>query len=156
MSDRRGLPLEAADRERGGITIFIIGCLLIALVLVLGTVVATSAQIARVRLLDVVDNAALDAADALDRGAYSRGLGDSVAISSATVWDSAEAYLAAIERPSRVTSWRIEPGTGTSDGETAVVIVSGQVELPIVGALLHAVGGSVTITVRGAARAGLV
>lgn len=142
--------------ERGGITILVIGCMVVAALLIMGTIVATSAQIARVRLLDVADNAALDAADALDLGVYDRGLGQSVGISTATVWDSAHAYLADLDPPSRVTDWRLEPGTGTLDGETAVVVLSARMELPVVGALLDSVGGSVTITVRGAARAGLV
>lgn len=137
-------------------TLLVTGCMAIAVLLVLGTVVATSAQLARVRLLDVADGAALDAADALDARAYRSGLGDAVSISGATVWDSAEDYLAVRERPERITWWSIEPGTGTSDGETAVVVVSGQVSLPVVGPLVDAIGGSVTITVTGAARAGLV
>lgn len=137
-------------------TLLVTGCMAIAVLLVLGTVVATSAQLARVRLLDVADGAALDAADALDARAYRSGLGGAVSISGATVWDSAEAYLAVRERPERITWWSIAPGTGTSDGETAVVVVSGQVSLPVVGPLVDAIGGSVTITVTGAARAGLV
>lgn len=137
-------------------TLLVMGCMAIAVLLVLGTVVATSAQLARVRLLDVADGAALDAADAFDARAYSSGLGDAVAISGATVWDSAETYLAVRERPERVTWWAVEQGTGTPDGETAVVVVSGRVSLPVVGPLVEAIGGSVTITVTGAARAGLV
>lgn len=137
-------------------TLLVTGCMAIAVLLILGTVVATSAQLARVRLLDVADGAALDAADALDTRAYSVGLDDAVAVSGATVWEEAEAYLAVRERPDRITWWSVEPGTGTPDGETAVVVVSGRVELPVVGPLVEAVGGSVTITVVGSARAGLV
>ena len=137
-------------------TLLVTGCMAIAVLLILGTVVATSAQLARVRLLDVADGAALDAADALDDRAYRSGLGDAVALSGPTVWDSAETYLAVRERPERITWWSIAPGTGTPDGETAVVVVTGDVVLPVVGPLVEAVGGSVTITVTGAARAGLV
>ena len=137
-------------------TLLVMGCMAIAVLLVLGTVVATSAQLARVRLLDVADGAALDAADAFDARAYSSGLGDAVAISGATVWDSAETYLAVRERPERVTWWAVERGTGTPDGETAVVVVSGRVSLPVVGPLVEGIGGSVWVTVTGAARAGLV
>jgi hypothetical protein len=144
------------DRERGSVTLLVVGCMAVAVLLILGTVVATSAQLARVRLLDVVDAAALDAADALDAGAYQRGLGEAVAISDATVWGSAESYLALRERPGRISWWSVQPGTGTPDGVTAVVVVSGRVELPVVGPLVEAVGGSVTISVTGAARAGLV
>lgn len=144
------------ESEQGSMTILVIGCMAIAVLLVLGTIVATSAQISRLRLLDVVDAAALDAADALDSGAYGSGLGEAVRINDDTVWSSAESFVGARERPSNVMSWRIEPGTGTPDGTTAVVVLSGVVQLPVVGPLLDAVGGSVTITVRGDARAGLV
>lgn len=154
---RRATTRQLATRdERGSMTLLVIGCLSIAVLLILGTVVATTAQINRVRLLDVADGAALDAADAIDMEAYRLGFDDAVRISNGTVWESAESYLAARERPERITSWRIEQGTGTPDGQTAVVIVSGQVRLPVVGPLLEAVGGSVTITVRGDALAGLV
>lgn len=142
--------------ERGSMTLLITGCMAIAVLLILGTIVVTSAQISRVRLLDVADGAALDAADALDSSVYGGGFDGAVRVSDGTVWDSAESYLAAREMPSNVTSWRIEPGTGTPDGESAVVVVSGVVRLPVVGPLVDAVGGSVTITVRGDARAGLV
>ena len=54
-------------------TLLVTGCMAIAVLLILGTVVATSAQLARVRLLDVVDGAALDAADALDTRAPRTG-----------------------------------------------------------------------------------
>lgn len=145
-----------AQCERGSMTMLVIGCMAVAVLLILGTVVATSAQISRVRLLDVADGAALDAADALDLSAYGDGLGDSVVISDGTVWDAAESYLAARERPTTFTSWQVEPGTGTPDGVTAVVVLSGQVRLPAVGPLLEAVGSSITITVRADARAGLV
>lgn len=137
-------------------TLLVIGCMAIAVLLILGTIVVTSAQISRIRLLDVADGAALDAADALDTSAYAGGLADSVVISDRTVWDTAEGYLAAREQPADITSWRIESGTGARDGATAVVVVSGRVRLPVVGPLIESVGGSVTITVQGAARAGLV
>jgi hypothetical protein len=137
-------------------TLLVTGCMAIAVLLILGTIVATSAQLARVQLLDVVDGAALDAADALDSRAYERGLDDAVVISDSTVRESAAGYLQGRDRPSRVTAWALDPGTGTPDGTTAVVVLVGRVELPVVGPLLQVVGSSVTITVTGSARAGLV
>lgn len=142
--------------EKGSVTLLVMGCLATAMLLVFGTIVATSAQLARVQLLDVADGAALDAADAFDSGAYTAGFGDAVSISSASVWGSAQSYLGARERPGRVTWWSVEPGTGTPDGETAVVVVSADVSLPVVGPLVEAIGRSITITVTGTARAGLV
>ena len=151
-----GVPPRSARDEQGSMTILVIGCMAIAVLLVLGTIVATSAQLARIRLLDVADGAALASADALDQTAYGEGFDDTVVISDRTVWESAESYLAAREQPSNITSWRIESGTGAIGGGTAVVVVSGVVRLPVVGPLLDTVGGSVTITVRGDARAGLL
>lgn len=152
-------PRRTAPRgheEQGSLTLLVTGCMAIIVLLVLGTIVVTSAQISRVRLLDVADGAALDAADALDSSVYTGGLTDTVRVSDSTVWDAAESYLALREVPTNVTSWQIEAGTGTPDGATAVVVISAVVRLPVVGPLVDAVGGSVTITVRGDARAGLV
>jgi hypothetical protein len=49
----------------------------------------------------------------------------------------------------------VAPGTGSPDGETAVVRITGDAEVPLVGGLLRALGGSVTITVESRARAPL-
>jgi Flp pilus assembly protein TadG len=57
--------------EEGQIGILILGLFSIVLVLILGAIDVTAAQLARMRLLDAADAAALDAADALDeRAAY--------------------------------------------------------------------------------------
>lgn len=156
MPPGTGAQGDAIAQEQGSLTLLVMGCLAIAVLLIFGTIVATSAQLARVQLLDVADGAALDAADALDLDAYTQGFGEAVSVSSDSVWGSAQSYLQARERPERVTWWSIEPGTGTPDGETAVVVVSADVSLPVVGPFVEAIGRSITITVTGTARAGLV
>src|ERR1035437_6593073 len=61
--------------ERGQISLLIIGFTIIALLLIIGAVDVTAVQLARVRLFDAADGAALDASDALDNGsAYAAGL----------------------------------------------------------------------------------
>jgi hypothetical protein len=56
----------------------------------------TAAQIARARLLDASDSAALEAANALDEAsAYSGGFGDSVVVSNWTVERAVGENLAA-------------------------------------------------------------
>ena len=45
------------------------------------------------------------------------------------------------------------PGTGSPDGETALVRLTGEVDVPLVGGILRGLGGSVTITVEARARA---
>lgn len=143
-------------RDRGQVSLLILGLVSLVLVLIVGGVDVTAAQIARTRLLDASDAAALDAADALDAAAaYAGGLGRSVTVSSATVADAATRNLAARPRPSGITEWRTASGTGSPDGETAVVVVEGLADLPMTGGLLNALGGSVTITVQSRARAPL-
>ncbi len=149
--------MTAAGRrgEQGQAGLLTLGFTVVAILLILVTVAITSAQLARMQLLDVADAAALDAADALDVAAYQRGVDDAVPVSDATVRAAAEAYLAGVTRPSGLQSWAVENGTGSPDGESAVVRLSGTADLPFVGSLLDAVGSSVTITVVSRARAGL-
>lgn len=143
-------------RDRGQISILILGLFGIVVVLIIGGIDVTAAQIARTRLLDAADAAALDAADALDEpGAYGNGIGSSVTVSSATVQEAAASNLASRPRPSGITSWTTTAGTGTTDGQTAVVVVQGVADLPLTGGLLSSLGGSVTITVQARARAPL-
>lgn len=159
-TDGDGLPSGARPpswrRDRGQVSVLILGLFGIVSLLVVGGIDVTAAQIARIRVLDAADAAALDAADSLDEpGAYRRGLGPAVALSTATVQRAAAQNLAARPLPTGVTSWGTVVGTGTSDGHTAVVVVQGVARLPMTGGLLSALGGSVTITVESRARAPL-
>lgn len=141
--------------EAGQVTVLALGFTVVAILLILGTVAVTSVQLSRMRLLDAADGAALDAADSLDAAAYQRGLGAAVDLSSATVVHAATGYLAHQPRPASLLTWQVAQGTGSPDGQTAVVRVEGQAEVPFVGALLATVGRSVTITVESRARAAL-
>ena len=86
--DRR--VLSATSREQGQIGVLALGLFVLAAILVLGAIDVTAAQLARMRLLDAADSAALDAADALDeRAAYEGG--------SSTTW------------PSRTSRWQGPP-----------------------------------------------
>jgi hypothetical protein len=135
------------------VTLLLLGFTVVAILLIVGTVALTSVQLSRMRLLDAADGAALDAADSLDRGAYHDGLGLAVAVNDATVRGTAVQYLAERPKPRSMRAWQVAPGTGSPDGQTAVVRISGEAELPLVGGLLGALGGSVTITVEARARA---
>lgn len=134
-------------------TLLVLGFTVVAILLIVGTVAVTSVQLSRMRLLDAADGAALDAADSLDLGAYQRGLGEAVAVSDTTVRETAVQYLAERPRPQSLLTWQVAAGTGSPDGQTAVVRVSGDADLPLVGGLLDTLGGSVTITVESRARA---
>jgi len=145
-----------AGRDRGQVSILILGLLGVILLLVIGGVDVTAAQIARARLLDASDSAALEAANALDEvAAYSGGIGDSVVVSNGTVEHAVEDNLAARPMPYGISAWQVARGTGTTDGRTAVVVLQGTADLPMTGGLLAALGRSVTITVESRARAPL-
>jgi hypothetical protein len=144
-----------SQRESGQVSLLILGFTVIAVMLIVGTIAVTSAQLSRMRLLDAADGAALDAADSLDTGVYQGGVGGAVPVSDETVWETAERYLASRPLPVGMTEWAVIGGTGSPDGETAVVRLAGEADLPLVGGVLSALGGSVTITVESRARADL-
>lgn len=144
-------------RESGQISILMIGMTAITLTIIVAIVGVTAVQLGRIQLLDAADSAALDASDALAREqVYVAGLGSGVPVTDATVVRSAVEHLAARPRPSRVGSWSVSEGTGTPDGRTAVVTVTGTARIPMLSPLLEAFGGEVTITVSARARSDLV
>ena len=77
-------------------------------------------------------------------------------LSNASVRERAAGYLGSIERPTGVVAWRLGPGTGSPDGRTAVVDLTGEAELPLVGGALRELGVSITIHVTSRARSDLV
>ncbi len=144
-------------RDAGQITPLILGLFVICALLIVGGVDVTATQLARIRLVDAADAAALDASDALDESVgYGRGFGQGVALSNDSVRRAASDHLAAGPKPTGITGWQLVDGTGTPDGQTAVVVLRADAELPITGGLLSALGRSVTITVQARARAPLV
>ncbi|HET8987664.1 MAG TPA: pilus assembly protein TadG-related protein [Humibacillus sp.] len=150
------LTRASARREDGQVGILILGLFSLVLVLILGAVDVTAAQLARMRLLDTADAAALDAADALDeRAAYETGVLDTLTLTDGSVQEAAQTHLARVPRPPGITAWSVVPQTGTTDGATAVVTVQGTATLPMSGWILQSLGGSVTITVTSRARAPL-
>lgn len=139
--------------ERGQVGLLILALVLVALLLVTGTVALTSANLSRMRLLDAADGAALAAANALDSGAYERGLGAAVPLTDASVQEEAAAYLSGRPLPVGMEAWGLASPTGSPDGQTAQVSMRCTADLPLVGRALSALGGSVTITVTSRARA---
>ena len=151
-------PLRAArdQRERGQISLLILGFTVIALMLIIGAVDVTAVQLARTRMLDAADSAALDASDALDNGsAYGKGLRSAIEISTDSVRRSAARYLVVQPRPHGISSWALVDGTGSPDGQTAVIRLRGTAEIPIAAKVVAAFGGSVDITVESRARSAI-
>jgi uncharacterized membrane protein len=137
---------------------------LVAFSLVTVAVDATAVHLARTQLLDAADGAALDAADGIDVPGTYRSAGpaadaqdaaapDQLVLSDGTVRAQAEAYLASYEPPARLSSVSLAAGTGSRDGHSATVVLTGRVRLPIGGAVVAAWTGGVDVTVRSTARA---
>ena len=61
--------------EAGSLSVLTLSLVMIAIVLILGGVGVTSALVARMRLIDAADGAALSAANALAGTAYTQGVG---------------------------------------------------------------------------------
>ena len=68
---------------------------------------------------------------------------------------SAAQYLAVAPRPNGVSAWVLTDGTGSPDGQTAVIRLQGTADIPIAASVVAAFGGSVNITVESRARSGL-
>jgi hypothetical protein len=142
--------------DRGQISLLILGFTVIALMLIIGAVDVTAVQLARSRLLDAADGAALESSGSLDRdSAYGEGLRSAVAITDTSVRQSASQYLAVQPRPHGISSWVLTDGTGSPDGQTAVIHLRGTAVIPIAAPVVAAFGGSVNITVEARARSGL-
>ena len=143
-------------RDDGQIAVLILGLFVIVLVLIFGAIDVTAAQLARMRLLDTADAVALDASDALDESSsYGGGVDGRPALSDASVQRAARDHLSRTDLPTGIERWSLGAPTGTPDGGTAVVTLSGRATLPMSGWLLDAFGGGVTITVTSSARAPL-
>lgn len=149
----RGVRARLRDDE-GRLTILVLGLTVVVLTLVVGALAVTSAHISRMRLLDAADAAALDATDDGASHIYDEGVGAALPLSDETVQETAAQSLASRPRPHGIESWGVAPGTGSPDGEEAVVRLTGEADLPLIGGLLRDLGGSVTISVESRARAG--
>ena len=142
--------------ENGQILLLALGYTLIAFALVAVAVDATAVHLARTQLLDAADSAALDAADAVDAATvYAGGLGPEVPLSDVAVQAQARAYLATYQPPPRLDAVALAGGTGSPDGTSAVVELTGRVRLPIAAPVVARFAGGITVTVRSTARAGL-
>lgn len=144
------------ERDAGQISVLILGLFVLTGVLVLGAIDVTAAQLARIRLLDTADSIALDAADALDeREAYEHGVQAQLALTDETVLSAAADHLGRTPKPGGISTWAVTGPTGSPDGATAVVTLTGHATLPMTGWFLESFGGGVTITVTSRARAPL-
>lgn len=142
--------------DNGQLTVLILGLTVIAMTVIIGGLAVTSVQISRMRLLDAADAAALAATDEGAEQIYDGGLDQSLPLTDEVVRSVAVEHLAGRERPHGLESWSVAGGTGTPDGRTVVVRLSGEADLPMVGGLIRSLGGSVTVGVESRARADVV
>lgn len=154
MTSLRPLVARARD-ERGQLSILVLGLTVIAMTLIIGGVAVTSVHISRMRLLDAADSAALEATDESAEQIYAGGLGTTLPVTDDLVRTSATEHLASRSLPHGLESWAVADGTGSPDGQTAVVRLTAEADLPLIGGLLRGMGGSVTVTVESRARAGV-
>ncbi|WP_277452285.1 pilus assembly protein TadG-related protein [Janibacter sp. DB-40] len=139
--------------DRGQLTVLVLGLTVIAMTVIIGGLAVTSVQVSRMRLLDAADAAALAATDEGAEQIYESGLGRSLPLTDESVRGVAVEHLAGRERPHGLESWSVAGGTGTPDGRTVVVRLTGEADLPMVGGLIASLGGSVTVGVESRARA---
>ena len=107
--------------EEGRVMLLVLVFTMVCTLLITGVIAVTSVHLSRMKLLDVADGAALSAANALDDTAYRGGVGEAVPLSDATVRQAAADYVGRRSMPASMTSWGLGSGTGTPDGQVAVV-----------------------------------
>lgn len=135
---------------------------ILAFSLVIVVVDVTAVHLARTQLLDAADAAALDAADSIDMaGTYGQADDAStgghrrdpthLVLTDASVREQVVAYLAGYDAPARIDDVVVGPETGSRDGRSATVVLTGSVHLPLLGAVVQGWAGGVEVTVRSTA-----
>lgn len=145
---------QSSQREAGQISLLVLCYTLIAFAVVAVVVDATAVHLARTQLLDAADAAALDAADALDSAdSFTADFDQGLPLAAAAVRRQADKYVADYPPPSRLDQIRLGAGTGTSDGRSATVEMSGRVRLPVAAWVVASFSQGITVTVTSTARA---
>jgi uncharacterized membrane protein len=151
--------MRAVRSDTGSVLLLTLAYAVVALLLVTVVAGASSVHVQRKQLLAVADAAALDAADAADRPGYYAALEAGATLSAVPLTDAtvrrAAADTVAVSPAAHRSGARPAPGTGTPDGVTAVVVLTGRARLPIVSPVLQAWSGGIPLTVRAEATAPL-
>ncbi|MBF4993639.1 hypothetical protein ITX31_05890 [Arthrobacter gandavensis] len=152
---RRAGPEAASDaHDSGQVGVLIIGYVVLALLVITVIAGASSVYVGHKKLLSAADGAALAAADTFSL-AQVQGSDSSEPIAlldSGRVTAQVQRYLGESRAGEVTASLRIEPETGTPDGRTARVVLSGVVHPPIVNFLIP---NGIRITAESDARARL-
>lgn len=146
------------EGDDGQVLLLILVYALISVALVAVVVSASAVHLERKQLLAVADSAALDAADAVDEGAFYAGAtqrGGGVPLTDASVRSSVEEYTNSVGAGADFEGLAIGSATGTPDGETAQVVLIAVARPPLIGSVLEAFSSGVPLQVTAQARTGL-
>jgi hypothetical protein len=151
--------LVPAD-DSGQILLLTLGYTVVALLLVSVIAGATAVHLQRKQLYSLADAAALDAADAVDGPAYYRAIAagvdlERIPLDDAGVRDAAQAYVVAAPGAARLDGVRVDPATGTPDGQSAVVVLTARARLPLVSIVLETWSGGIPLRAEATATAPL-
>lgn len=133
--------------------VLLVGYVLIAVLLVSVVAAGSSLYIGRKLLLSAADGAALAAADTFVLHGGSADTNPGTWLTSQGVNAAAQKYLQSNEVPASLSEVALAAGTGSPDGRTAQVSLTGVVHPMFISALVPA---GIRITVTGTARAELV
>lgn len=126
-----------AGGEDGQVTILIIGYLLVSLLVVTVVMGASALYLGHKKLLSTADGAALAAADTFSLGpAAGPDGGPAAVLAPAAVQAEVNRYLEATNAGDRLPGLTVAGETGTADGRTARVVLTGVVHPPLVNFLV--------------------
>lgn len=138
---RAGRPTVAGravlQGEDGQVGILVIGYMLVSLLVVSVVMGASALYLGHKKLLSAADGAALAAADTFSLGdVASPGEGPAAVLSPAAVQAEVNRYLALTDAADRMAGLSVDAETGTADGRTAKVVLTGVVHPPLVNFLI--------------------
>ncbi|WP_337925338.1 pilus assembly protein TadG-related protein [Arthrobacter jiangjiafuii] len=127
----------SASGDEGQIGVLIIGYLLVSLLVLTVVMGASALYLGHKKLLSAADGAAIAAADTFSLGQGSGSAGVPAAVlSPAAVQAEVNRYLADTNAAARLPGLGVDRETGTSDGRTAKVVLTGVVHPPLVNFLV--------------------
>lgn len=127
----------AAGGEEGQIGVLIIGYMLVSLLVVTVVMGASALYLGHKKLLSTADGAALAAADTFSLGPSGNPAGWPAAVlTPAAVQGEVDRYLSATNAAARLPGLSVAAETGTADGRTARVVLTGVVHPPLVNFLV--------------------
>lgn len=141
-------------KDEGTVGLLGLGLAVCAGMVICGGVSVSAAELARVDVLEAADHASAAAADRLAvDSAYTKGV-DAASLDSGLARSAATSSLAMTPLPKHVRSWQVTSVTVT--GKEVSVIVSAQVDPPVVGSALRTLGEPITVRVSSHAQGHIV